>query len=207
MSFVSFVSYRDAFLLGLALYWEVGAPSFDLTAEQSAAAFAVAGVLGGKINANSIVSQLDHNANDGETSMRTALAGDKSEIPMPDTFVAAWDRVKSPVSHETRKTILDGVPLVKGIPELAPDNNHRKDKEHAMDKLHRSCEKSCYEVLQLLANVEHVQGKMGEDQGLDPQYMLHCAIYLLGDLAHHIHDQREKKSIPGGCGPRECFIL
>ena len=143
---MSFVSYHDAFLFGLALYSEVGAPSFDLTAEQSTAAFAVAGVLGGKINAKSIVPRLDHNANDEETSMRTALPWDLSKIPMPNTFVAAWDCVKSPVTYETRKTILDGVPLLKGIPELAPDNNYRKDKEHAMDKVHRSCEKSCYEV-------------------------------------------------------------
>ena len=80
---------------------------------------AVAGVLGGKANAKSIDSQLDHNSNDGDTSMRPTLPWVKSAIPVPDTFVAAWDRVKSPVIYETRKNILDGVPLVKGIPELA----------------------------------------------------------------------------------------
>ena len=77
------------FFFGLALYWEVGAPSFDLTAEQSAAAFAVAGVLGGKIDSKRIVSQVDHDANDGKASMGTAFPWDRSEIPTPEAFVAA----------------------------------------------------------------------------------------------------------------------
>ena len=75
-----------------------------------------------------------------------------------------------------------------------------------MDKVHRSCENSCYELLRLLANVEHVEGEMGEDQELDPQYMLHCAFYLLRDLAHRIHDHRKKKSILG-CVDRENVLF
>ena len=39
----NFVSYCDAFLFVRALYREVGAALFDLTAEQSAAVFAVQG--------------------------------------------------------------------------------------------------------------------------------------------------------------------
>ena len=135
----SFLIYRNAFLFGIDLAWGVEANQYDLDAQHSEAAFAVSDVIGGKrINVPGGAEVLGEEEADEDEEFGAILPWDSPSIPLPTSLAAAWQRAHTPMSMETRSYLLEDVPEVNEVPTRAPENNHRRDNKHGLDKVMRS---------------------------------------------------------------------
>ena len=191
----SFLIYRNAFLFGIALAWGVEANQYDLDAQQSEAAFAVSDVIGGKrINVPGGAEVFGDETADEDEEFSAILPWDSPSIPLPTSLAAAWQRAHTPMSMETRSYLLEDVPEVDEVPTRAPENNHRRDNQHGLDKVIRSWQTSLLGNLRLLSTITDCLES--EEPSMDPQELVHRTFFMTAELMHRVEDYRKTRSIP-----------
>ena len=127
--------YRDVILVALALHWRLNSLPKVLDGDAKQAAFALCDALGAG----------------APTPM---LPWSVEEIDLSESFQHIWDNLKVQLDFEDRKRLLKDIPFFKGMPHDAACNNHRRDGNVAVDKVHKNWENSTLNILRMLAVID-----------------------------------------------------
>ena len=148
----SFLTYCSAFPFGKALAWGVEINEYDLDTPQGEASFAVSDVLGHKrITAPGSSDVLGDDEGEEDEDFGAHLPWDFPSIPMPASLAVACQRAHTPMSMETRSYLREDVPEVEGVATKAPENTHRWDNQHGLDKVMRSRQTALLKILRLFS--------------------------------------------------------
>ena len=127
--------YRDVILVALALHWRLNSLPKVLDGDAKQTAFALCDAL-------------------GAGAPTPTLPWYVEEIELSESFQHIWDNMKVQLDFEDRKSLLKDISFFKGMPNDAACNNHRRDGNVAVGKVHKSWENSTFNILRMLAVID-----------------------------------------------------
>ena len=170
--------YRDVILVALALHWRLNSLPKVLDGDAKQAAFALCDAL-------------------GADAPGPTLPWAVEELELSESFQSIWDNMKVQLEFEDRKRLLKDIPFFKGLPHDAACNNHRRDGNVAVDKVHKSWENATLNILRMLAVID---AKLVDPQATPSDIVLDSIVgrtfAATTDLFVRIQEYRKQKSIP-----------
>ena len=116
----------------LALHWRLNSLPKVLDGDAKQAAFALCDAL-------------------GAGAPTPSLPWSVEEIKLSESFQHIWDNMKVQLDFRDRKCLSMDIPFFKGVSHDATCNNHRRDDNVAVDKVHKSWEKATLNILRMSA--------------------------------------------------------
>ena len=169
--------YQDVILVALALHWRLSSLPKVLEGDGKQAAFALCDALGANIPTPTLPWSVE-------------------EIEFSESFQHIWDNMKVQLDFEDRKRLLKDIPFFKGILHDAACNNHRRDGNVAVDKVHKGWEYSTLHILRMLAVID---ARLVDPQVIPSGVVLDTivdrAFAATTDLLLRIQEYRRQKAI------------
>ena len=198
----TFKSYKEAFIYGLGLGWDVPVPNCNLSQPCANAAFQLAQLTNRGAGAHAYAAPSQATAAlDGQQAQHVALPYNEETWELTPVFAEAWRRSRSHSEHDISvKTALEGVPIISPIALRAAKNNHRGDSNNRFDRECRAWQQSLLHICRLLASSGMAFETDDEELlnlDVDPNEKFLSAFHLAAHLEKRIENYRKSTSIRG----------
>ena len=177
-------TYRDIWLLAVAMICDVELPQMEMSQESSGAAFAIAAY------AEELCSGNKPGEESSEDDDDLKFDWDEEEIPLPKELLQLWQRAEKGEHRIDVRRLLSEHAKLAGVPARAPENNLQQWAKTRHDKFLKVVSQSLLNIVRVLGN------SYARPTQKTPQVNLQIWQHLC-ELYQRIQEERKDASVPG----------